>query len=273
MGNVVDRLEPGRGRVNMKPYGTEMDNAFITDLFDGWKQAKPSHKVCFVNRVLAKLGLSARLSPPISTGAMTSVEQRINIFHLASSVLFYEVPGGFVELGCHEGQTAVLLQNIIRHYDKSRELHVYDSFEGLPAIQSEDGDTPFSAGQMATTEDTLLANFKRAGLVPPVIHPGWFEDTLSTQLPEPIAFAHLDGDLYESVRVSLEHVYPKLSKGSVCLIDDYADLAVLESVEMCPGVKRACDEFLQDKPESVALLYGGYDSKLGFGSHGFFRKL
>ncbi|RWH84456.1 MAG: hypothetical protein EOQ86_01550 [Mesorhizobium sp.] len=33
---------------------------------------------------------------------------------------------------------------------------------------------------------------------------GWFEDTLPTQLQDEIAFANLDGDLYDSVKVSLE---------------------------------------------------------------------
>jgi len=197
----------------------------------------------------------------------------MNMFHLASAVLFYEVPGDFVELGSHAGQSAVLFQKIIEHYDKSRILHVYDSFEGLPEVRPEDSNTPFRQGQMATTQEVVLSYFARVGLKPPVIHQGWFEDTLPTQLPEQIAFAHLDGDLYDSIRVSLEYVYPKLSKGAVCLVDDYSDPAVFDSVNECPGVKKACDEFLLDKPEQVVVLYGGYDSKLGYGSHGYFRKL
>jgi len=197
----------------------------------------------------------------------------MNMFHLATSVLSYDVPGEFVELGCHSGQSAVLFQKIIGDNDNSRALHVFDSFEGLPEVKTEDGNTPFRQGQMATTQEAVLQNFARLSLKPPVIHQGWFEDTLPTQLPERIAFAHLDGDLYDSIRVSLEYVYPKLSKGAVCLIDDYTDPAVFDSLNQCPGVKRACDEFLLDKPEQVAVLYGGYDSELGYGSHGYFRKL
>ena len=251
----------------------EMDNIFITNCFYEWEQIKPSKKVQFLNKILEKLGFFVRIAPPISTGSMTSIEQRMNMFHLASAVLFYKVPGEFVELGCHAGKSAVLFQKIIEHYDKSRTLHVYDSFEGLPEIRPEDGSTPFRQGQMDTTQEVVLSNFEQVGLNPPVIHRGWFEDTLPTQLPEQIAFAHLDGDLYDSIRVSLEYVYPKLSKGAVCLIDDYSDPAVFDSVNEWPGVKKACDEFLLDKPEQVAVLYGGYDSKLGYGSHGYFKKL
>ena len=195
------------------------------------------------------------------------------MFHLVRDVLVYEVPGDFVELGCHAGQSAVLFQKVIEHYDKSRTLHVYDSFEGIPELQPEDGNTGFSKGRMATAQEVLHSNFSRVGLKTPVVHQGWFEDTLPNQLPERIAFAHLDGDLYESIRISLEYVYPKLTKGAICLIDDYSDPAVFETFDLFPGVKKACDEFFLDKSEQVAVLYGGYSSKLGYGSHGYFKKL
>src|SRR4030042_3106560 len=155
----------------------EMDNIFITNCFDIWKQATPSGKIQFANKILHRLGFDVLLMPPVFTGNMTSVEQRMNMYHLANAVLFYQIPGEFVELGCHAGQSAALFQMIIEHYDKSRTLHVYDSFEGLPGIKPEDGNTLVRQGQMATTQNALLSNFERLGLKPPVVHKGWFEDT------------------------------------------------------------------------------------------------
>ena len=198
---------------------------------------------------------------------MTNVEKRINMYHLASQVLAYDVPGDFVELGCNEGKSAALFQTVIDHYGGNRSLHVYDSFEGLPAVTQADGDTSYYAGQLSTTQDQLVANFKSAGLKPPHIHIGWFDKTLPTGLPERIAFAHLDGDFYESIKISLEYVYPRLSRGAVCLIDDYCDPAVHGCRNDLPGVKKACDEYLADKPEKVSLLYARE------GTHGYFHKL
>jgi O-methyltransferase len=88
---------------------------------------------------------------------------------------------------------------------------------------------------------------------------------LAAQLPSRIAFAHLDGDLYESILTSLTHVYPRLSQGAICLIDDYADPAC-PGWNGLPGVKVACDEYLRDKPERVSVLYAGDRA------HGFLRK-
>lgn len=245
-----------------------MDNIYITNYFDDWKESQPSGKVRFINKVLEKLGLSIRCSRPRSTGWMTNVEQRMNMYHLADQVLFYGVDGDFVELGCHGGQSAALLRNIMNINGSDKALHVYDSFIGLPELTTEDGGTKiYHKGWGTVPEETLLSNFQRHNLQPPEIHVGYFEDTLPTELPEKIAFAHLDGDLYESIKESLEYVYPRLSKGAVCLIDDYCDPEAHDCWNELPGVKHACDEYLQDKPEEVVLLYSDKYT------HGYFRKL
>lgn len=243
-----------------------MDNFFITQWYD-WSLPSVSRPVQAVNRILARLGFWVSLQPPRVTGCMTNVEKRINIYHLLSQVLAYRVPGDIVELGCNRGQASTLPQRIIEEYDPSRRLHVYDSFEGLPALDEKDAGSPYAAGTLEATRDALLANFESQGLRPPEIHQGWFNETLPNGLPDPIAFAYLDGDLYDSIKVSLEHVYPKLSRGAICLIDDYADpVAHPESWNLLPGVKAACDEFLADKPEKVSCLYAAEMS------HGYFRK-
>jgi len=244
-----------------------MHNIFITEFFDWNLPPTPSRKVQWINKVLSKLGFWSQILPPRFSGWMTNVEQRMNMFHLASQVLVYEVPGDFVELGCHTGKSAVVFQQIINHYDPTRRLHVYDSFQGLAEIKIEDGDTNFYEGQMAVEQDQVVRNFAEADLAPPIIHPGWFADTLPNELPERIAFAHLDGDLYDSMLVSLENVYPRLTKGAVCLIDDYADPEVYDGWNELPGVKRASDEYLRDKPEMVSVLYAGDYA------HGYFHKL
>ncbi len=192
----------------------------------------------------------------------------MNIYHLVSQVLVGGVPGDLVEVGCNEGQSCVLIQKVIDFYDPKRRLHAYDSFKGLPPPQAKDSDKPFlNAGGLRATPEKLLENFRNVGLRPPNIHVGWFQDTLPTQLPDRICFAHLDGDFYESILISIQHVYPRLSKGGVCLIDDYCDPAVNKGWNKLPGVKKACDEYLADKQERVYDLYaGGY-------SHGYFRKL
>src|SRR5262245_5647147 len=200
-------------------------------------------------------------------GGMLTVEQAVNLYHLLCQVLLLNVPGDVVELGCYEGTTAILLQTTLDRLGSPKALHVYDSFAGLPEKTAEDGETRFTAGDCRTTMAKLIDNFERSGVRLPAIHPGWFAETLPTALPGQICFAHVDGDFYTSVRESLEHLYPRLSRDAVVVVDDYCDPAVNPVYDSLPGVKRACDDFLRDKPETMGVLLAGS------GAHGYFRKL
>lgn len=261
-----------------------MDDFFIAEYFD-WKVRRNSYVDRFLNRVFGKIGLrffpasfvldgvdtavariEGRTLSPLFTGRMTNIEQRINMYHLVSQVLVYGVEGDLVEVGCNSGQSSVLITKTMQLHNSDKKLFVYDSFEGLPSLSPIDG-IAYHQGQLKTTEDVLRYNFKRYNLPLPEIHRGWFKDTLANGLPDKICFAYLDGDLYESILVSLKHVYPKLAKGAVCLIDDYSDPSINPlGWNKLPGVKKACDEYLADKPEKVTLLYAGEYP------HGFFRK-
>jgi O-methyltransferase len=236
-----------------------MNNTFITRDFD-WALSG-SRSVQLANRMLRALGKKAWVRAPYATGHMTTVEQRMNLYHMVSQVLAYQVPGDLVEVGCFTGQTAVLFAKVLAgEGDGSRKLHVYDSFEGL-------WDTP-------NPLQSLKDNFAAHGLSLPELHAGWFKETIPSQLPEAISFAHIDcgwgGDPAEHGKVIHEvmsHIYPRLARGAICSIVDYSDPREVPEVEDAnPGVKPAFDAFLANKPEKVSVLYG-----CEYG-HGYFRK-
>src|SRR5271154_6548945 len=201
-----------------------MDDFFITEYFD-WKVRRNSYIDRFLNRALSKAGLrvgspasfvldkvdstmqriEGRALSPLLSGRMTNVEQRMNMFHLVDQVLAYGVEGDFVELGCNSGQSSVLISKVMQHYKSDKKLYVYDSFEGLPPLLEVDG-SAYQQGQLKTNEDVLRYNFKQHNLPLPEIHRGWFNETLPNSLPEKIAFAYLDGDLYDSILISLQYV-------------------------------------------------------------------
>jgi hypothetical protein len=62
---------------------------------------------------------------------------------------------------------------------------------------------------------------------------GLFQETIEGD--DPVALAHLDGDWYESTKVCLERIAPRLSPGGRIVIDDY---------DAWSGCKTAVDEFL-----------------------------
>jgi O-methyltransferase len=259
-----------------------VDNFYLTNYFD-WRVKRISGLDRIVRALIKKSGLRVQFNSayavdellsritgktysPATSGTMTNVEQRMNLYHLVSQVLAFGVEGELVELGCNSGESSVLITKILQAQRSEKTLSIYDSFEGLPSLNSIDGKA-YKKGGLATTEDVVRFNFARYNLPLPSIHKGWFSDTLPNGLPDKICFAYLDGDLYESILTSLVHVYPKMSPGAICLIDDYCDPEINPGGwNKLPGVKKACDEYLADKPESVEFIYSGTYS------HGFFRK-
>ena len=73
------------------------------------------------------------------------------------------------------------------------------------------------------SEEEVRANFERYGLLDDQVRflPGWFKDTLPDAPIDRIAVLRLDGDLYESTIQALDALYPRLSPGGFCIIDDY----------------------------------------------------
>lgn len=153
--------------------------------------------------------------------------------------LYKQVPGDVVELGCNKGNMAIYTQAILTEMASDKQLHVYDSFAGLPAPTPEDRSAQRTArqGDLGVTAEELIVFFEKHGIKLPVIHQGWFADQ---EYPNPISFAFFDGDFYQSIMDSWIKVYPRLSPGAIVTVHDYGFPPLV-------GVKKACDEFLRDR--------------------------
>jgi len=175
---------------------------------------------------------------PLDT--MMLVEKHI---HVVQTCLLWtiqkRVSGDVVELGCNRGNMAIYTQSILR-LKSTKSLHVYDSFEGLPSpsIADESPDRTANKGDLGASVQEFMDYFERYNVPLPIIHKGWFKDQ---RYPDKISFAFLDGDFYQSIMDSWEQVYPRLSDGAIVCVHDYG-------FPPLAGVKKACDQFLADKP-------------------------
>ena len=151
------------------------------------------------------------------------------------------VDGDFVELGCYKGDTSLMLAEVLQKTNKK--LWIYDSFEGLPEKRKEDASDvgkDFKKGELAVSKREVKIRFLRAGFSMPKITKAWFNDLKDEDLPEKIAFAFLDGDLYDSTKDSLKLIENKVFIGGVIMVHDYTN-------EALPGVARAVDEWNRNK--------------------------
>ena len=171
---------------------------------------------------------------------MEQVSRKETEIILAEAEKCLGIPGDFVELGCYKGDTSLLLGKVLKDSSESgKRLWIYDSFQGLPRKTIEDesvaGDE-FREGELFVTKNFVVTRFKKAGLKVPITKKAFFQDLNEGDLPEKIAFAFLDGDLYESIKVSLRLIQGRIL-GTI-IVHDYNN-------EKLPGVARAVREWLR----------------------------
>lgn len=185
--------------------------------------------------------------------SMTSAERLWTLLNAVRYVVAEGIPGDIVECGVWRGGSMMAAAGeLLRQRDTSRQLWLYDTFAGMTNPTSAD----VEAGTGVTAADMLAstsvgdgnnvwcvagradveANMRSTGY--PMDHITFVEgdvaQTLRDSAPQSIALLRLDTDWYESTKVGLEILYPKLAVGGVCILDDYGHWE---------GARKAVDEY------------------------------
>lgn len=166
------------------------------------------------------------------------------------------VPGSIVEFGVALGGSSVVLARAAAA--QARAFHGFDVFGMIPEPTSEKDDAHSKErykviasgeakglngaeyyGYIDDLFDRVADTLARYGTpVAPgavVLHKGLFEDTLPGADIAPVAFAHIDCDWYDPVKLCLAELADRMSPGGTILLDDYHAYG---------GCREAVDEFL-----------------------------
>lgn len=211
--------------------------------FSPWHRAPWKRRLSSIaGRAAARLNLEvARKKPydeharqhgldwPARAETMVGLKRLDNVEHCIRSVLADGVPGDLIETGVWRGGSAILMRGALEALgDETRRVWAADSFQGLPppsadAYPADAGDDHHTYDELAVSLETVRRNFARYGLLDDRVRflKGFFKDTLADAPIERIAVLRLDGDMYESTMQGLEPLYPKLSPGGFCIVDDY----------------------------------------------------
>lgn len=165
------------------------------------------------------------------------------------------VAGDVVEFGVAQGATSALLANELRAI--GRTLWLYDSFAGLPAPAPQDqlkddifnlGDIANYEGEMTCAQAEVEERLRRLALEPGSVRiiPGFIDRTLvEGQGPATVAFAYIDFDFYEPIRLALDYLERHLPVGGQIVVDDYDFFST--------GAKAAVDEFMARRGAAYAF--------------------
>jgi len=181
------------------------------------------------------------------------------------------VPGDVVECGVWRGGSMMAVaKTLVDLQAADRDLYLFDTFTGMTAPTAEDLDFRGSpaSGRFAERADgdqtsdwcragirTVRASLALTGYPTDRLHfvPGMVEETIPAAAPESIALLRLDTDWYVSTRHELEHLWPRLISGGICIIDDYGHWK---------GSRQAVDEYLAEHDLRVFMHRLDYTGRL-----------
>lgn len=176
--------------------------------------------------------------------------------------------GDIVECGVAAGAQIITFKKALEKVKSRKRIYAFDSYCGIPYAGPNDTEQP---GVGAIEHDTSLPIENRLRTTGVTVHSlgevkdnfirhktsldevffceGWFQDTLPeyAEQIERISILRLDGDLYESTLVCLEHLYPKVVKGGFVIIDDYG----------LDGCRKACEDYFGEVPPLINIDGGG----------------
>lgn len=163
---------------------------------------------------------------------VTNMRQAQNF---ATDYDLHEAVRDWVDISGHRLEFGVASGRTIRHWARlwpDETIHGFDSFEGLP--------------------ETWLWNIRKghfAQKLPRVpgnvhLHKGWFNETLPEWMNNsgPVAFLHIDSDLYSSARYVLDTLAERIVPGTVIVFDEYFNFPGWQQDEF-----RAWKEFVAKK--------------------------
>ncbi|MBC8427510.1 MAG: class I SAM-dependent methyltransferase [Proteobacteria bacterium] len=168
------------------------------------------------------------------------------LYDLLNETRYY--PGDVFECGVFKGGTAMMLAKMT---SVNKKLYLFDTFgEGLPEVNSKKDNYHKKGDFNGIDFDTII---NRVASIQPNCNvqfiPGFIPDTFKglDQKDIKVSFAHIDVDIYQSVKDCCEFIYPRMTDCGIILFDDYG-------FATCKGAKLAVDEFFSDKPEKVEVL-------------------
>lgn len=206
---------------------------------------------------------------------MVSVERLTSTLLATKYVVSSGIEGAFVECGVWRGGNSILASCIFRKLNAlDRGIFLFDTFSGMTDpteadYQLQSGRTAASLfkGVFGRREEPIsfadlpevMKNFDEFGFAPGKEIRFVKGDILSTLkdsacIPEKISVLRLDTDWYESTKLELEVLYPRLSQGGVLIIDDYGDWA---------GAKKAVDEYFMRSGQRIFLQPIDYTGRIG----------
>lgn len=182
----------------------------------------------------------------IGSMALSPPEIIMHSYETAVACAEQGIAGDFAECGVFAGSQIAAMGLGIEGRKDQRKIHAFDSFCGIPHAGPMDDETITSCvgtgnGELVSTGVSSCGVQQVRGYLQSWglnvsryrFYEGWFQETLPKVTLGPLALLRIDADLYESVKVCMEHLHDLVVPGGYVILDDW----------LLTGARKAIEEF------------------------------
>jgi len=159
-----------------------------------------------------------------------------------------DLNAAWAECGVFKGSSSLIMAEYNLRYKLLKEnhkIHLFDSFQGLSNPTKDDEGLNFNEGDFKGTLNEVQNNLIEYSCFE--YHQGWIPSKFNEVKEHNFSFVHIDVDLYEPVKDSLEFFIPRMIKGGYILLDDYGCIDL-------PGALKATNEVVEKNNLHISKL-------------------
>ena len=193
---------------------------------------------------------------------LTSIQRMYSLYKATEYVANANIPGDIVECGVWKGGSSMLTALTLSKMRKTeKRIYLYDTYEGMSQPTDKDIEAGKNLMAWKTWNQSQKENFNtwcyspieevKSNLISTgypqdklVFVKGKVEETIPQIMPDKISILRLDTDWYESTYHEFCHLFPRLSKFGVIIVDDYG---------FWKGVREATDKYFAENKITMLL--------------------
>lgn len=208
---------------------------------------------------------------------MTSQERLVSLIRAVQYIESNQIPGAIVECGVWRGGSMMAVARTLAAAETTdRDLFLFDTYSGMPDATGVDMDSSNRSAEAMLADlrkrpfeeqsqnniialcplEAVRANLASTGYPAERMHfiEGKVEDTIPEHAPSDIALLRLDTDWYQSTRHELVHLFPRLVRHGILIVDDYGHWQ---------GARLAVDRYFKENRERIFLSRIDYTGRIG----------
>jgi O-methyltransferase len=237
---------------------------------------KQANMHVMIRRLLRKLGIDfsyaivgknlygaiqteANYSPWNADAAFLECYRRIQNYTMVDRFRLWElwdsvrqltrVKGDILDGGTWRGGSGVLMGVAARLSGHTEPVWLCDTFTGIP--RSSERDPNYKGGEHSDCSADNVRKLAKTMNTSVSLLEGIYPDVTGEKGPQVIKLAHIDVDVYESVKKVFEYIWPRMVPGGMVLFDDYGFMGA-------DGVRQYVDETIKFNAATVVYNLNGH---------------